>query len=70
MDQEQEDILWDFWLTTDKRVSFKDFKRQRMTPIRQKKIKTSSKEDEANAIAKASRFIQPTNEKEGGDMNG
>lgn len=69
-EQEQEEILWDIWLTTDKRVSFKDFKSRRLTPIRAKKVKALSKEEEAQTLAKASQFIRETTNLEGGEANG
>jgi len=64
LDQEQEDLLWDLWMHKDVNEDFKTFKQKRMVPIRRRRAKSNTPEQDLAIIMKNSRFI--THREDGG----
>lgn len=61
-DKDNEETLWDIWLAKDIEDNFTDFKKDKLTSVRQKKVSGISEEEVSSNILDANRFIKANGE--------
>ncbi|MDC0826989.1 MAG: peptide methionine sulfoxide reductase [Lactococcus petauri] len=57
-EKENEETLWETWLSKDIQKDFKEFKQEHTQPLRVKQTEIISKEQEQNNLDFASQFIK------------